>query len=54
VPRICAQESTNQHAPFLNQVIVRVGRTDRTAYFRVARLQLDLQLDPKPVTTAAR
>jgi uncharacterized RDD family membrane protein YckC len=54
VPRICAQESGNQHAPYLNQVLVRVGRTDRTAYFRVARLQLDLQLDPKPVTTAAR
>ena len=28
VPRICAQESTNQHAPYLNQVVVRVGRTD--------------------------
>ena len=54
VPRICAQESANQHAPYLNQVVVRVGRTDRTAYFRVARLQFDVQLDAKPVTTAAR
>lgn len=54
VPRICAKESANQHAPYLNQVVVRVGRTDRTAYFRVARLQFDVQLDPKPVTTAAR
>jgi len=54
VPRICAQESTNQHAPYLNQVVVRVGRTDRTAYFRVARLQFDVQFDSKPVTTAAR
>ena len=54
VPRICAQESANQHAPYLNQVVVRVGRTDRTAYFRVARLQFDVQLDAKPVTTATR
>ena len=54
VPRICAQESANQHPPYLNQVVVRVGRTDRTAYFRVARLQFDVQLEPKPVTTAAR
>jgi uncharacterized RDD family membrane protein YckC len=54
LPRICAQESGNQHAPYLNQVVVRVGRTDRTAYFRVARLQFDMQLDPKPVTTASR
>ena len=58
VPRICAQESGNQPAPYLNQALVRVGRTDRTAYFRVARLQFDVQFDaqhdPKPVTTAAR
>jgi len=54
VPRICVQESANQHPPYLNQVVVRVGRTDRTAYFRVARLQFDVQLEPKPVTTAAR
>jgi len=54
VPRICAQESANQHPPYLNQVVVRVGRTDRTAYFRVARLQFDVQLEPKPVATAAR
>ena len=54
VPRICVQESANQHPPYLNQVVVRVGRTDRTAYFRVARLQFDVQLEPKPVATAAR
>ena len=54
VPRICAQESANRHPPYLNQVVVRVGRTDRTAYFRVARLQFDVQLEPKPVATAAR
>ena len=54
VPRICVQEGANQHPPYLNQVVVRVGRTDRTAYFRVARLQFDVQLEPKPVATAAR
>jgi uncharacterized RDD family membrane protein YckC len=54
VPRICAQESAEQHAPYLNQVVVRVGRTEHAAYFRVARLQFDVQLDAKPVTTAAR
>ncbi len=54
VPRICVQESTNQHAPYLNQVVVRVGRTEHAAYFRVARMQFDVQLDPKSVTTATR
>ena len=46
VPRICAQESANQHAPYLNQVVVRVGRTDRTAYFRVARCSSMYSLTP--------
>ena len=58
VPKICAQQSGPHPAPYLNQVLVRVGRTDSTAYFRVARLQFDVrveaQVDPKPVTTAAR
>lgn len=53
VPRICAQESGSERAPYLNQVVVRVGRTERTAYFRVARLQFDVELDPK-LATAAR
>lgn len=54
VPRICAQQNAEQHAPYLNEVIVRVGRTEHAAYFRVARMQFDVQLDPRLDTTASR
>jgi uncharacterized RDD family membrane protein YckC len=47
VPRICSQQNANRQTPYLNQVSVRVGRTEHTAYFRVARLQFDVELDPK-------
>lgn len=54
VPRICAQQNASQPSPYLSQVIIRVGRTDKAAYFRVARLQFDVQLDPKLSAPAAR
>lgn len=41
VPRIC---STNNpiHTHYLNQVIIRIGRTENSAYFRIGDLTLDL------------
>lgn len=47
VPRICSHENRNLNTRYLNNVLVRVGKTGNTAYFRVARLQFDVQLDSK-------
>jgi hypothetical protein len=54
VPRICAQPNATHQAPYLNQVVVRLGRTEHAAYLRVARMQFDVQLDPKSPTLAVR
>ena len=40
VPRICAA-SNPMHTPFLNQIVVRVGRNGDAVYLRVAGLTLD-------------
>lgn len=54
VPKICSQQNEARQAPYLNQVVVRLGRTEHAAYFRVARMQFDVQLDPKSPTLAVR
>jgi uncharacterized RDD family membrane protein YckC len=54
VPRICSQQNATRQAPYLNQVVVRVGRSEHAAYFRVARMQFDVQLDPKSSVPAVR
>jgi uncharacterized RDD family membrane protein YckC len=54
VPRICSQQNASRQAPYLNQVVVRVGRSEHAAYFRVARMQFDVQLDPKSSGPAVR
>jgi len=47
VPRICSEQNAPQHTRYLDQVLVQVGRRDNAAYFRVANLTFDVQLDPK-------
>jgi uncharacterized RDD family membrane protein YckC len=42
VPRICSVDRS-VHSRHLNQVVVRVGRTGNSAYFRVARYSVDVQ-----------
>jgi uncharacterized RDD family membrane protein YckC len=44
VPRICSENNPAHHTRYLNQVVVQVGRTENSAYFRVARLKIDVQL----------
>jgi uncharacterized RDD family membrane protein YckC len=44
VPRICSENSAVQHPGYLNQVVVQVGRTENSAYIRIARFRIDLQL----------
>src|ERR1700758_3166642 len=42
VPRICAKDVA--HPPrYLKQTVVQVGRTEHSAYFKVARLRIDVQ-----------
>ncbi len=48
VPRICKTNAAVP-SPHLNQVIVRVGRSDKSAYFRIASLHLDVELSSGPV-----
>ncbi len=53
VPRICSANQTVRanpvpnpaaHTGYLGQVVVRVGRTENAAYFRVGRFTVDAQL----------
>ena len=47
VPRICSESNAALHPRYLNQVLVQVGRTGGSAYFRMARLRIDVQLTSK-------
>lgn len=44
VPRICSENNAAPHRGYLNQVVVQVGRTENSAYIRIARFRIDLQL----------
>jgi hypothetical protein len=52
VPRICSGNNAGQHTWYWNQVVVQVGRTETSAYFRVARLRIDIQLASKTASSA--
>lgn len=47
VPRICSSNASLT-TPYLDQVIVRVGRTQNSAYVKVARLTLDIHASTTP------
>jgi uncharacterized RDD family membrane protein YckC len=44
VPHICSETSAGQPTRYLNQVVVQVGRTENSAYFKIARLRIEIQL----------
>ena len=44
VPRICSKNNDAQHK-YLNRVVVQVGRAGDSAYFRVAGLRIDVQMN---------
>lgn len=48
VPRIC-QTTAARPSHYLNQVIVQVGRGEKSAYFKVARLQVNVELGSGPI-----
>ena len=43
VPRICSDDNA-VHTRYQGQVVVRVGRTENAAYFRIGRFTVDAQL----------
>jgi len=47
VPRICAENNVRE-SPFLNQVVLRVGRDGHAAYLQVARIRFDIQMESNP------
>ena len=47
VPRICSSNNP-VHTRYLSQVVVRVGRTGDSAYFRVARFSFDMHTSAAP------
>jgi len=44
VPRICKRNIAVQPPRYLDQVVVQVGTTEKSAYFQVARLRIDVAL----------
>ena len=44
VPRICSENNAAPRPGYLSQVVVQVGRTENSAYIRIARFRIDLQL----------
>ena len=44
VPRLCANNTLAHTPKYLNQTVVQVGRTQNSAYFKVVRFQIDVQL----------
>ena len=44
VPRICAENNVRQ-SPFLNQVVVRVGKSKQATYLQVAHFRFEVQVE---------
>jgi uncharacterized RDD family membrane protein YckC len=47
VPRLCLTNNP-AHSGHLSQVVVRIGRTDNSAYFRIAGFTVDVHSPPRP------
>lgn len=44
VPRLCAAGNVSRSPRYLGQTVVQVGRTENSAYFKIVRLKIDVQL----------
>ena len=51
VPRICSAEVGRAHSQYLSRVIVQVGRTGNSAYFRISRVRFDVELASDTATS---
>src|SRR4029077_15018093 len=54
VPRICSETNAGQPTRYLNQVVVQVGRTENSAYFKIARLKIEIQLASRTPLSAGK
>ena len=48
VPKTCKSNAA-RHSPYLNQVVVEVGRSGKSPYFRVAGVHVRVELGSEPV-----
>jgi uncharacterized RDD family membrane protein YckC len=44
LPRLCAQHNPANGPRYLNQIVVQVGQDEKSAYLRVARFRINIQL----------
>ena len=54
VPRICSADIAQAHSRYLNRVVVRVGHTENSAYFRVERVRFDVELASDPASSGRK
>jgi len=47
VPKLCASANAAHQPRYLGQVVAQLGRTDNSAYIRIDRLRIDVQLAPR-------
>ncbi len=47
VPKLCAGANAAHQPRYLGQVVAQLGRTDNSAYIRIDRLRIDVQLAPR-------
>jgi RDD family len=47
IPRLCAGANAAHQPRYLGQVVAQLGRTDDSAYIRLDRLRIDIQLAPR-------
>lgn len=50
VPRLCARANAAHQPRYLGQVVAQLGRTDNSAYIRLDRLRIDVQLAARKTT----
>jgi len=51
VPRICSENNARARGRYLNQIVVQVGRTENSAYFRIARLKFEIQFHAENISS---
>ncbi len=53
IPRLCARTTAAHQPRYLSRVVAQLGRTNNSAYLRVDRLRIDVQLAPRPAAEHA-
>jgi hypothetical protein len=53
VPRLCTGDHGVHHLPYLGHIVVQLGRTDNSAYVRVARFKIEVERNDNQFTSHA-